>query len=206
VDAGVAYGGTAFYTGTLETGAGMQVSTTIQQGLSVGQAWQQLAATGKCDIVLDPIYDPFNRPNYLVQLNVYEQAGAINDSAIFAWNLPGRSLVGINRQQEGSVRANVVAFQAGQGGSGGAATVQTATDSVTKFGEYWAQQFFPGVTDVNGVLDLATQQLSLRKNGRQTVTFRPAPERSPRPWVDYGLGDRVPVWASAQGFRQGLGS
>jgi hypothetical protein len=201
-------GASGFWTGTIETGAGMTIDINFAQGTSVGEAMQQLANLGVCDIVLKPIYDPMNRPNFLVGLNVYAQAGVVNDAAIFAWNLPGRSLVGLDRQQDGSVRANKVKFFAGQGGSatgGQTIAVQTDAASVTKYGEYWAQQFFPGQIDATAVLSLAQEQLALRKTGRQTVTFQPSPGRSPRPWQDYGLGDRVPVWASPSKFRELLG-
>ncbi len=200
-----------FWTGTIETATAMKVGVppdppyVIAQNTSVGQAWQQLCALGICDIVLKPIYDPVNRPNYLVELNVYEEAGVTNDAAIFAWNLPGRSLVGLSRQQDGAQRANEVLFYAGPGGSVGAAPAQVDAASEAKFGVYTAQQFWPGQTTVPAVTSLAQEQLRLRKNGQQTVTFRPAPERSPRPWIDYDLGDRVPVWASPQGFRKLLG-
>lgn len=204
IDAGATYIGTGFYTGTLETSAGMEITVTFQQGLSVGEAWQQLTDMNVCDIVLDPIYDPHNRPDYLVQLNVYAQAGSTRDEQIFAWNMPGRSLVAIERQQDGVGRANQIIFFTGQGGVFDSPTVPIATDatSIAKYGQSWAQQFFPGQLIAAAVQSLADRQLALRKDGRETVTFKPAPERSPRPWQDYQLGDRVQVWASAEDFRQ----
>ncbi len=203
------WSGTEFYAGTLE--AAPVIDWNIPQGTTVGQAWQALAAAGYCDIVLTPIYDPVNRPNYLVELNVYAQAGVTRDEAIFAWNAPGRSLVGLSRQQNGAQRANRIYFEAGQGGSIGAAAVQEDAASVAKYGSYEAQQFFPGfvantpdeiTAAIDAVTSLAAQQLLLRSNGKTTVTFVPAPERSPRPWQDYGLGDRVPVWALPEAFRE----
>ncbi len=208
IDGGAGAGGTGFWAGTYETGAGMSITITFQQGISIGQAFQQLTELGVCDIVMAPIYDPRNRPNYLVDLSVYAEAGSIHDEFIFAWNVPGRSLIGLDRVLDGSVRANNVDFRAGQGGVEGNAPVQVDAASVAKYGEYWATQFFPGAIGdgaVAAVTSLAEQQLDLRANGRETVTFSPAPERSPRPWQDYNLGDRVPVWASATGFRQDLG-
>jgi len=209
VDAGATYVGTGFYTGTLETGAGMVIDINFQQGTTVGQAWQQVTNLNVCDIVLEPIYDPLNRPNYLVQLNVHAQAGVIRDEQIFAWNMPGRSLVGLSRVLDGTSRANKVKFFAGQGGkyaTDRADPPETDAISVAKYGEYWAQQFFPGQIIPEAVLSLAQRQLAIRKDGRETVTFKPAPERSPRPWQDYQLGDRVPVWASQEAFRQLLGA
>lgn len=210
IDAGVTYIGTGFYTGTLETGAGMQVPVggiTFQQGLSVGEAWQQITNNNICDIVLDPIYDPRNRPNYLVQLNVYAQAGSTRDEQIFAWNAPGRSLVALERQEDGVGRANQIIFFTGIGGVFDSPSIPIASDSSStyKYGQYWAQQFFPGQFVRLIVQSLAERQLSLRRAGRTTVTIKPAPERSPRPWQDYSLGDRVPVWALPEGFRKLLG-
>lgn len=208
IDAGVTYIGTGFYTGTLETGGGMAVDINFPQGTTVGQAWQMLTDMNVCDIVLEPIYDPFNRPNYLCQLNVYAQAGAVQAEQIFAWNLPGRSLVGLNRSESMVQAANQILYFTGQGGVYNRPTGPIATDpaSIAKFGEYWAQQFYPGQKEPTAVLSLAQRQLALRKDGKETVTFKPAPERSPRPWQDYNLGDRVPVWASKQAFRRNLGS
>lgn len=201
------WGGTAFYAGTLE--ALPVIDYNISQGTSVGQAMQDLCAAGHCDIVLTPIYDPLNRPNYLCELNVYVEAGQTRDEAIFAWNLPGRSLVGVDRQQDGAQRVNRFYAEAGPGGVTGAAPVQEDTASITKFGPYEGRQFYPayrGNGAVTAVTGLAEQQVALRAEGRQTVTIRPAPERSPRPWQDYGLGDRVPTWAGPTKFRKLLGS
>ncbi len=209
IDGGLTYIGTGFYTGTLETAGGMEIDINFQQGTSVGDAWQQVVNLNVCDIVLEPIYDPLNRANYLVQLNVYAQAGVTRDEQIFAWNMPGRSLVGLSRVLDGTARANKIKFFAGQGGkyaTDRSDPPETDTTSVLKYGEYWAQQFFPGQIVPEAVLSLAQRQLALRKDGRQTVTFRPAPERSPRPWQDYQLGDRCPVWASQEAFRQLLGA
>lgn len=213
VDAGTTYSGSSEYAGTLETAAGMAIDIIFQQGTTVGQAWQQITDLGVCDIILSPIYDPSGRSfgsstvyNYLCELNVYAQAGVTRDEQIFAWNMPGRSLVGLSRQEEGSVRANNIEFFAGQGGSYGKGVLQTDVASEAKYGQYWAQQFFPGEIVKQAVTSLAAQQLELRKNGRETVTFSPAPERSPRPWQDYQLGDKVPVWASQTKFRKLLGA
>jgi hypothetical protein len=210
IDAGLAFGGTVYYTGTLDTSMVVSVTETytIQQGTTVGQAWKDLTNMGVCDIYLEPIYDPFNRPNYLVQLNVVPERGFIREEAIFAWNQPGRSIVGLSRTEEGAGRANKVQYLAGPGGTAGPGALQTDAASVAKYGQYWAQQFFPGAIGTGGpvkVTALAQTMLALRKNGKTTVTFSPAPERSPRPWLDYGVGDRVPVWAATSKFRKLLG-
>lgn len=192
IDGGVDYGGTVSWDGTIEECA--QIDINFEQGLSVGEAWQQVCALDVCDIVLTPIYDPSARFGYMVELNIYEQAGSIRNNAIFGWNRPPRSLTEISRLRDGLSRANKIQFFQDQGGD--PVPLQTDTASVTKYGEYWAQQFFPGQTVDAAVTAMAELQLALRKNGKQTVTITPAPERSPDPFNGYYLGDRVPVYAS----------
>ena len=197
LDMGVTYGGTVFWGGTIV--ACLPLDINFQQGLSVGEAWQQLTNNYDCDIIITPIYDPINRPGYLGEVSVVPQAGIERDNAIFAWDLPSQSLVQISRLYDGTLRANKVKFFAGQGGTalgGQSVPVQTDAASVAKFGEYWRQQFFPG-QNVAGVVQLLAQaELAFSANGRQTVTISPAPERSPHPFDEYYLGDRVPVYAS----------
>jgi hypothetical protein len=199
------WGGTSFYTGTLD--ASDMIDINFQQGTSVGEAWQQLTNLYECDIWIEPIYDPINRPGYLGQLNVVSQMGAERDDSIFAWDLPSKSLVQISRLYDGTLRANNVKFFSGQGGSasgGQDIAVQTDWASVMKYGEYWRQQFFPGQNVARVVELLAQAELAFSKNGRQTVTISPAPERSPHPFDEYFLGDRVPVYASGTKFRAPL--
>ena len=197
IDAGTTWSGTTFYDGTLD--APEQIDINFQQGTTVGQAWQQLCDGDYCDVVMEPIYDPNNRPGYLAQLNVYSEVGHERDDAIFAWDAPSRSLVGLHRLIEGNQRANAVKFFAGQGGSapgGQTITLQEDAASIAKFGQYWRQTFFPNQVIAAVVQALAFAQLQLSKNGRTTVTFSPAPQRSPQPFTEYFLGDRVPVYAS----------
>ncbi len=126
--------------------------------------------------------------------------------------MPGRNLIGIDRQQDGSSRVNDFIAFAGQGGSAGGQATSIDNDSITKYGAYVGQQFFPGLNGPDLVANVlaagayAEAQVALRASGKQTVTFTPAPERGPRPWLDYQLGDRVPVLASAQKFRELLGT
>lgn len=199
IDAGVAWGGTSFYTGTIETTNDLDIN--FPQGTSVGEAWQQLCATDTMDIVLEPIYDPVNRPGYLAQVSIYGQAGSNRDGATFAWDKPGRSLVQLDRLDDGTIRANKVAYYTGQGGP--PVAIQTNAPSVSTFGEYWAVQWFPGQNIPAAVVYLAQEILSLRKTGQRTVEISPAPERSPEPFLDYYLGDRVPVYASSD-FREAI--
>ena len=172
---------------------------TIQQGTSLGQALQEMCATGIMDILFNPIYDS-TRPGILCEVVLMSQsspdlgAGSFQYNAVFGWDRPRRSAVGMDDLFDGVGRANHIQFYAGQGGS--PVAVQVSAASVAKYGEYWAQQFFPAENITAPVITLAIQQLGLRQNGKQTLTVNPASGRAPEPFFDYYLGDRVPVYAS----------
>lgn len=210
IDGGNESLGTLFYTGTLETGPGMEIEAiNFEAGTTVGDAWSQIVDTGQCDIVLEPIYDPFNRPNYLSQLNVYAQAGATRDEVVFGWDAAGgRNVSSLNRAIEGgTTRANKAQYWSGGAGQTGRSVVGTNTPAITKYGQYWALQTFPDLSDkrmVPIVNAYAAETVRMRGSGRTTVTFTAVTERAPRPWQDYQLGDIVRVVASAQNFRQAL--
>lgn len=203
------WGLSGFYTGVIETcsAPGIGQSWEIQQGTSVGQALQDICATGACDIIMEPIYDPVNRPGLLCQMSIYTQntpangAGIFNYNAIFAWDRPGRNLVGVDDLFDGANRANHIIYYHGQGGppvlpyASADPNVRNAA-SIATYGEYVNSQFWVAQTIKAGVKALSKQQLELRANFKQTLTVNPAPERSPEPFVDYKLGDRVPVYAS----------
>ncbi len=171
----------------------------IEPGTSIGQAMQDICATGAMDIVLTPVYDPVSRPGILCELNIYAQdsdpdsgAGERNYEAVFAWDRPGRSSVGFSDLFDGTERANQVQFR--NGSAGPLVALQSDPDSIALYGEYWAEQAFPAQSKAPAVVTIAQEQLALRKTYKQTLTVNPAPERSPEPFVDYGLGDRVPIY------------
>lgn len=204
IDAGVTYQGTGFWGGSITVDPDSAVSITFPRGMSVGEAWSKLIGTGAIDIVLTPIYDPTNRPGYLADLSISLQAGSVQDDAIFAWDKPSKSLIAIDRLTDGAQMANKVMLFVGEGGV--ATALQTDAASVAQYGEYWATQAFPGASDSAAIIAgtaLAYRQLQLRKQGKTTVNFTPTPERSPDPFNEFYLGDRVPVYASDR-FRQAI--
>jgi hypothetical protein len=206
--------------GTIQTCPNFVGGYPIQQGTSVGQLFDDMVAADVCDIVMEPIYEPIAWPGTVSRLNIYapNSGGAHSDqadpttgfnyNAIFAWDRPGRSIVGLNRLQDGAQRATRIQFFNGQGGAAVYNPANPGTQfgyydvpSLEKYGGYYAQQFFPGtlnLTDGSGqaaVRGIAESQLALRKGNKTTVNVNPAPERSPTPFIDYDLGDRVPVYA-----------
>lgn len=200
--------------GTIETCAVFPDGWKIQQGTSVGQALKDIADSGYLDIILRPIYDQ-TQPGYLCELNIYKQsvgptgeltqlgAGSYKYNAIFAWDRPGRNMVGVDNQYDGTGRANHIQYYKGQGGP--PVVPFLSADSIARYGEYWAQQFFPAQTQGVAVQGIAAMQLALRKTYKETLTVNPAPERAPEPFVDYYLGDCVPVYVglSQRGLNPG---
>jgi len=201
IDAGVAHGGTAFYSGTIE--ATDPLDLTITQGQSVADVWKAAEDAGNCDIILTPIYDPINRPGYTHELSVYKLAGADLYDVVFGWDRLNRNLTKIDRMHDATPGSffNKVQYYAGQGGPPVPATGPLVNGaSVGDFGPYWAQQFFPAlqtsVSAATAILALANQALELVKQGKRTLTLDPITERAKVPLRDYSIGDRVNVHAS----------
>jgi hypothetical protein len=193
----ITYDGTCFIDtagGTIVPGPVIGADFTLQQGLSVGAAWDQLCATGKVDIELDPVYDPVGSPGICCTFNAKPVIGVTQNAAIFAWDLPSRSLTDISRVIDGTGRANTIQYYFGQGGP--PVSLQVDAASVAKDGEYWEQQFWPGFKEAGPVTAMAARRLALVKDGVRTFTFAPAPERSPIPFDDYMPGDWAPFFAS----------
>jgi hypothetical protein len=193
----ITYDGTCFIDptgGTVTPGGVISADVTLQQGLSVGAAWDQLCATGRVDIELDPVYDPVGSPGICAVLIAKPTIGVTQNAAIFAWDLPSRSLTDISRVTDGTGRANTIQYYFGQGGP--PVSLQIDAASKAKYGEYWEQQFWPGFRQAGPVTAMAARRLALVKDGVRTFTFAPAPERSPVPFDDYMPGDWAPFFAS----------
>lgn len=213
IDPGPTYGGTSDWTGTIEDTPAFDF--TVQQGMTLGDAWNQLVSTGDnpassfpdngCDIVLEPIYDPGTsgsprRPGYLSQLSIYNLAGSDKPIAPMGWGRLNRSATTADRQHDGTPGnfINVANFHVGQGGVavpvGG--PVPANDPSVTKYQPYWQTQFFPDQNSKDTVLALANQALVLGKQGKRTFTVDVDPIRSQAlPFRDYTIGDRIPILA-----------
>lgn len=207
IDTGPTYGGSAFWGTT--TPAVIEVCEdyilTAQQGQSVADIMTQLCTAGNLDIVLYPVYDPVNRPGITHDLAIYQLAGTVRPKAVFAWDQFTRSLKHIDRMHSALPGDffNKVLYYAGQGGPPAAASPLVDAPSVTDFGSYWSQSFFPSqVSNGSALLVgnqtalLMAQALELVKQGRRTMTVVPMPERSPVPFLDYIPGDRVPLYAT----------
>lgn len=179
--------------GTFETTMA-DISYTIQQGTSLGTLLTDLAATGVCDIIIDPIYDPVSKPGVVGTINVYAKAGSYKPTAVFSWDKPGRSLTGVSKLKDGTKRANKIRYYGAQGGS--PTPPATNTTSQATYGLYEDQQFFPQVIQPYMyplIQAVAADEIALRKDGAISVTVDPASGRAPRPFQDYSLGDWTPM-------------
>lgn len=192
-DAGLDWGQTYFYTGTIEATPAID-EITLSRGTSIGELMGKLEETGTCDLVIDPVWDPVNRPGIVGQLSIYERAGSARYAAVFGWDTFPKNLVGIDRVTDGRERVNDLQFYAGQGGAPVAPV--TAAGSLAKFGRYFAQQFFPGQVSVAAVEAISDRVLALQRNGQTTFALNAAAERAPIPLSEFDIFDTVPVYAS----------
>lgn len=217
IDAGVTYGGTSFYGSTgASLGPTPNIDITFQQGISVGEAWKQICDTSQCDIALRPLYDPANRPGFLAELAIHTRIGQERPDAVMAWDLAPRSLLGIDRLEDGTQRSNIAQFFT-QGGVplpvlavDGDATYGLDQPSPHKptqniFGEYWTLKTLTGQSSVNAqtaiIFLLMVAEVAIRRYRSTTIRLSPAPARAPIPLSEYNLGDYLPIYASSR-FRK----
>ncbi len=192
------YGQTAYYGGTIETcdplpDDGDGVSLRVTAGTSIGELLDTLVATGTCDVVFDPIYDPVNRPGILCEMSIYQRAGTFRPNAVMGWDRWPRSVVQLSRQIDGTQRANRMRFFTSQGLP---VPEQDDAASIAKFGDYWASQNLSGALSLAAVRTIAERQLALLKAGQITYSLTPAAERAPLLFEEYREADTVPIYAS----------
>jgi hypothetical protein len=203
------------FTGTIATARAVDsAGINFPQGMMIADAIKQLTDGGYCDILITPVFDQVSQAGLCGQLNIYPggEAGSIRNVAQFAWDKPGRSLVGMNRMKDGAQLATIGVGFAGQGGVAVLPPV-AATDPIPfpaglkppeRFGWYWIQSFYATLRANPAIVaTLVTAQIALRQQGLNTLTIDPAPELSPIVFEEYFLGDRVPVFSS-NSFREAI--
>jgi hypothetical protein len=186
------------YGGVLETTDDIPL-INFQRGASIGELIDILVATGTGEVVIDPVYDPLLRPGIVGELSVYARAGAPRYGSVFGWDRFPRSLTNITCVTDGTLRANMMQWYAGQGGVPVGERINTP--SINRYGVYYEQNFVVDETEPAAVQPMVEKALALLRNGQTTYTLSPASERAPSPFTDYWLGDTVPVWAS-RNFRE----
>lgn len=176
----------------IEDTSQLETPFSIEPTDSVGQVWQNLCDTGTIDIRLDPIYDPLNRPGKLVEFRVAQFIGEVRFSIVMGWDMGPHSVVEVSRTIDRM--ANKVRVLSGAAAT---AVVQTDAASVAANGKYWSQASAGGSGHQAEADLLALAELMIRRNGERTITYTPVSDRLDyRPFVDYQLGDYLPLWAS----------
>lgn len=216
IDAGPDYGGTFHWAGVIEDTP--IIDWSLQQGMSLGEAWNDLITAGQdpdggpggVDIILTPIYDPVNRPGYTHELSVFNLAGSEIPTSPMAWGDFTRTTTTADRQHDGTPGAfiNTAAYYVGQGGLLAGLAPVTNPASIAAFGPYWAQQWITNQISAVSVEAMAQQALGLQKQGKRTFTVTPDAMRAAAPFQGYNLGDRIPQLApsslrvAAAGFQR----
>jgi hypothetical protein len=136
-------------------------------------------------------------------MNIAPTIGTTRSDAIFEYGDGSRNIVSYNRKVDREGMANRI-FISVQGWpdtpEGGELLIQRDdTTSQTNRGMFEAIANDNGV--INGALrtQLADFHMVYRKNPRQQITFKPAPNTYPSPLVDYGVGDTVRARAVVRG-------
>lgn len=180
-------------------------------GQSVGQALRDCipdSGRGYCDIVLQPVYDPENRPGIISELSIYPRvdpstgkisngfgAGTQKNNVIMSWDRTPSTLSAIDRLQDGTQRANNIQNYHSRGGP--PVPLKLDPVSLAKYKAYFHTQFFPiQGGQVEELEDLATAALLFRQSGVETLTMTPTPERAKVALLDFDIGDTVQVFSS----------
>lgn len=184
---GAPYGGTLEDTPVIE-------EINFQRGASIGEMIDQLVATGTLDIRIDPIYDIVDRPGLVGEFSIFNRVGEVRTGAVFGWDVFPKNAVGLTRLTDGNLRANILQYFAGMGGPPVVPTDDVASQN--KYGIYFEQRFWPQEKSTAAVEKLSERAIALIANGQFTYTLAPAAERAPIPFLEYDVGDMVPVYTS----------
>ncbi len=131
--------------------------------------------------------------------------GATQLNAIFEYGTGARNVASYNRKvdREGLCNSAIISLNgwpdAPEGGLAKDLIFRTDSTSITARGIFSAPIPDNGVTDDTLRTQIADFHLLLRKNPRQQITFKPARNARPAPFVDYNVGDTVRARAAVRG-------
>lgn len=194
VDRTITYAGAC---GITTSAAGCVFETTtaqelqLSEGSSVAAALEELCDTGLMDIYLRPVD---RQDGILAEMNVYERFGGDRLEASFSY--PG-TIAKWKRLEDATELANDLDVMYGpRPAKRRSWTKSTHSDatSITAFGRWEDVMVYEDATQ-GQASSLGTLALALRKNPRETLAFTPFPERAPLPFLEFDLGDTVPVFA-----------
>lgn len=186
--------GHPYYTGTWEECDPLEHKKTFDVDTTVGEVLDYFTDNNLCDIEMEPIWDPLNRPGVCCQVNVYDTKGLNRNNAVLGWDMMGRNLAGLSVLHDAQI-ANRIRWRTGSN-TGPTIAVQSDEESYERYGDYW--QIAP-VSAERLSLELevlAGVERVKRRHGNVTYSIDPLNARSPLPLIEYGLGDYLPLWAS----------
>lgn len=181
---------------------------------AIGDALLDLAsAYNSFDLEFRPIYQsPGTEDGTLVVMSCLTRKGAYRPGAIFAWGMSPHNVASISRQVDPSSVGNAITgLGGGLTGTDGLVSNGGNADSLARFGRYEAVISETDLTDQSFLDSLVADDATRLAWPSTIVNITPVMNdadgeklgRVPLPWVDFDLGDTVPVNASTA-FRGGL--
>lgn len=169
---------------------------TFYEGTDVASALASVTDTGTCDVTVTPVD---RTDGTLAVLSVSAQRGSSKPAAVFAYNMGNHTITRIARLKDGDRLANDVTVYGGRRTTAGSdwPVKKHLTDapSIAAFHRHVATRASPELTQQAYVDALTAEELRFRKQPRELLSITPAAERAPLPFLEYDVGDSVPVYA-----------
>lgn len=169
---------------------------------TVDYAYQQIAAalTDLTNAVtgFDLVFTPLDRSDgILVRMNCYARAGSTKPDAVFNWGVGRRNVARVSRLKDGETLANsIIGLGATQSGDDQLVSAQVDTASVATYLRHEDVDAISEITHQDYLDALISEELSFRKQPRETVAIVPQAGLAPVPWDDFYLGDTITVNAA----------
>lgn len=129
----------------------------------------------------------------IATLNIAPLVGVSRPDAVFEYGTTRANIASYTRQisRDGLMNRGIVNVNGWPDGTAGVLSDRQDSASMTARGLFEDVVPDGGITDISLRNSLADYHLGIRKVPRQVVTFRPAPNATPIPLVDYFVGDSV---------------
>lgn len=143
----------------------------------------------------DILWVPKDRTDgVLATATVTARAGVTQAHVVFGWGVAPHNVETITNFKDRGTLANVIY---GIGPDGAAVGPASDGSSIALYGQLETSE---SLGDVNAAMvsPLITEELSFRKQPRQIVQIVPGAGVAFRPFIDFGLGDMINVWAGTR--------
>jgi hypothetical protein len=190
VDRTILYGGDVGIATSGTFGGATTPQTVKYDQQFVAQALIDLTNTMTLDLIIQPV-DRFD--GTLASMGAIAQRGVDRPAVIFGYDAIPHSALGFNRSLSMDEFANDITLYSGPTSAGKKllSAHRASANSKTTYGTYEDAQVLTEITEQDFLDTIADTEIQLRKNPRDLVAIRPVPGRSPSPWLDWWLGDRI---------------